>query len=80
MTLTELVATFGRAKIGIDGNCGFALLGGDLQEGECEFVEAEGEHPSTEQLQSCAKHALGILRERLALPKLSYYTDDSFWG
>lgn len=28
-----------RAELGIDGNCGFALLGADLQVGEAEFVE-----------------------------------------
>ena len=28
-----------RAELGIDGNCGFALLGENLQEGEAEFVE-----------------------------------------
>lgn len=28
-----------RAELGIDGNCGFALLGPNLQEGEAEFVE-----------------------------------------
>ena len=26
-----------RAKLGIDGDCGFALLGPDLQKGEAEF-------------------------------------------
>ena len=30
-----------RAELGIDGNCGFALLGVNLQEGEAEFVEIE---------------------------------------
>lgn len=30
-----------RAQLGIDGNCGFALLGENLQEGEAEFVEIE---------------------------------------
>jgi hypothetical protein len=30
-----------RAELGIDGNCGFALLGADLQEGEAEFVKIE---------------------------------------
>ncbi len=30
-----------RAQLGIDGNCGFALLGPDIQEGEAEFVEIE---------------------------------------
>ena len=28
-----------RAELGVDGNCGFALLGDDLQSGEAEFVE-----------------------------------------
>jgi hypothetical protein len=28
-----------RAELGVDGNCGFALLGEDLQSGEAEFVE-----------------------------------------
>lgn len=28
-----------RAELGIDGNCGFALLGENIQEGESEFVE-----------------------------------------
>ena len=28
-----------RAELGIDGNCGFARLGPNLQEGEAEFVE-----------------------------------------
>ena len=28
-----------RAELGVDGNCGFALLGDDLQVGEAEFVE-----------------------------------------
>jgi len=30
-------------QLGVDGNCGFALLGEDLQSGEAEFVEIE--HP-----------------------------------
>jgi hypothetical protein len=28
-----------RAEVGMDGNCGYALLGPNIQEGECEFVE-----------------------------------------
>lgn len=39
MGTKELLEKYGRAQLGIDGNCGFALLGGDLQEGESEFVE-----------------------------------------
>lgn len=34
-----------RATIGVDGNCGFALLGADLQEGEAEFVEIACDEP-----------------------------------
>ena len=34
-----LIEKYGRAQLGIDGNCGFALLGPDLQEGEAEFME-----------------------------------------
>lgn len=30
-----------RAELGVDGNCGFALLGENLQEGEAEFVEID---------------------------------------
>lgn len=30
-----------RAHLGVDGNCGFALLGADLQIGEAEFVEID---------------------------------------
>jgi hypothetical protein len=37
----NLQEQYGRAVLGIDGNAGFALLGGDLQEGEAEFVEVK---------------------------------------
>ena len=70
-----LIEKYGRAQLGIDGNCGFALLGPDLQEGESEFVEIGG-HPSDDQvnLQLIAcKRALKKLRERLNLPDLNYY-------
>jgi hypothetical protein len=35
----EVTPTLERAELGVDGNAGFALLGGDLQIGEAEFVE-----------------------------------------
>lgn len=41
MTTQELFEKYGRAELGIDGNCGFAILGPDLQDGESEFVEIE---------------------------------------
>ena len=34
-----LIEKYSRAELGIDGNCGFALIGPNLQEGEAEFVE-----------------------------------------
>lgn len=34
-----------RAELGIDGNCGFALLGANIQEGEAEFVEIPAVQP-----------------------------------
>jgi hypothetical protein len=37
--IMKLIEQYGRAELGIDGNCGFALIGPNLQEGEAEFVE-----------------------------------------
>jgi hypothetical protein len=39
MNAKELIDQYGRAELGIDGNCCFALIGENLQEGESEFVE-----------------------------------------
>jgi hypothetical protein len=69
---SALLAEYGRAVLTIDGNCGCALLGENLQEGEAEFVEIEeGRYPDTH-LVACKK-ALHKLRERLGLSELSYY-------
>ena len=64
-----------RAHLGVDGNCGFALLGEDIQEGECEFVEIPvcptmDSHSAT--LWAC-KEALKRLRTKLGAPAMSYY-------
>ena len=80
MTPQELVKQFGRARLWVDNTCGYAMIGPNIQEGECEFVEAEDAFPSQDELRSCARRALNKLRERLDLPELSYYTDDSFWN
>lgn len=72
MTPQELVEKYGRAQLGIDGNCGFALLGGDLQEGEAAFSEIQEPNDTDSQL-FAAKRALYQLRERLNMPELSYY-------
>lgn len=61
----------GRAELGIDGNAAFALLGEDIQSGECEFVELVNDSLACK-LSSC-KQALRKLRERLGRPDLSYF-------
>jgi hypothetical protein len=76
-----------RAGLGIDGNCGFALLGVNIQEGEAEFVEIEdvplkspddsifidyNYRRQTAEIRA-AKNALEKLRERLNMPELSYF-------
>ncbi len=75
ITPAELVAKYGRALVGIDGNAAFALLG-DLPTGEAEFVTMDNPADLGERLASC-KIALMRLRERLKLPNLSYYYDAS---
>lgn len=70
-----------RVELGIDGNCGYALLGVNLQEGEAEFVEI----PSTKHMEEAkvwaCKEALKNLRKRLGMPNLSYYFSPShpYW-
>lgn len=68
-----------RAELGIDGNCGYALLGPNLQEGEAEFVEIEAPFDSLAEKRACKK-ALDKLRERLPHRTFSYYLDDSYPG
>lgn len=72
MTPQDLALKYGRAQLGIDGNCGFALLGVDLQEGEAEFSEVREPGGVDSQL-SASKRALCQLRERLGMPDLGYY-------
>lgn len=73
--------TIERARLGIDGNAGFALLGVNLQEGEAEFdtIRATELHPdpSSEgaKLQAINR-AFMRLKLRLGKP-LSYFLDES---
>lgn len=65
-----------RAELGIDGDCGFALLGDDLQSGIAEFVKIETAAPKgTSEYESAAKRAITKafinLRDRVGGP-LSY--------
>ena len=63
-----------RAVLGIDGNCGFALLGENLQEGEAEFepvVPIGDELNSSAELRAC-RIALTRLKKRLGLSDLPF--------
>jgi hypothetical protein len=60
-----------RIELGIDGNAAFALLGDDIQSGECAFVEVAGDR-YTDKLVA-AKKALRALREKLGDPEYPYY-------
>jgi hypothetical protein len=80
-----------RAELGIDGNCGFALLGPNIQEGEAEFVEipkvmpVKAEWPYYEETMArergakmwAMREALLRLRKRLNAPNMSYFMGES---
>lgn len=56
-----------RAEVGVYGNCGYALLGPNLQDGECEFVEvlySPDESPYDSERRAWGE-ALSNLRNRL---------------
>lgn len=58
--------TIERARLGIDGNCGFALLGLNLQEGEAEFEVIDTTEPSwTSEYTRCANIAITKAYRRL---------------
>ncbi len=62
-------------ELGIDGNCGFALSGDDIQSGEAEFVEITYES-SADRLTAelvAMKTALKQLKCRLGEPNLRWY-------
>ena len=62
----DVINVYERAEVGIDGNCGYALLGQNIQEGECEFVEidtSDDAHVDPERRAWC--NALIKLRKRL---------------
>ena len=85
----EVTPDLERAELGIDGNAGFALLGGDLQMGVAEFVEialppeASKDPNRYHHSEWCAaaKTAATLawlnLRERLKPKAISYYLGSS---
>jgi hypothetical protein len=71
-----------RAELGVDGNCGFALLGENLQEGEAEFVEIKTDAPvgCSEWHHAAVRAATAAyraLQARLPDRKFSYFLGDS---
>lgn len=69
-----------RIELGIDGNCGFALLGDDIHCGECEFVEIiDTGDQVNDQLLAC-KQALKKLRSRLSVDTLYYFGTSHPYG
>lgn len=58
-----------RAILSVDGNCGCALLGENLQEGEAEFVEIKCSEPQWTKAyrmaawEACCQHIAGLSRD-----------------
>lgn len=71
-----------RAELGIDGNCGFALLGENLQEGEAEFVEIDNDNDNLRSINERRVCSLALINLRKRLPdrEFSYYIGMSHPG
>jgi hypothetical protein len=74
-----------RAQLGVDGNCGFALLGRNIQEGEAEFVEfdtnvPEGSAEWNNRAREAALRAFNALRRRLHDRDFGFYYGPSYPG
>ena len=79
-----------RAELGVDGNCGFALLGDDLQSGEAEFdeiqmpLEASKDPHKYHHADWCseakrsATRAYRKLKDRLSPREISYFLGSSY--
>jgi hypothetical protein len=68
-----------RAELGVDGNCGFALVGENIQEGEAEFEEFVGDVKTSQgaqQAKLAINRAYQRLKARLDRP-ISYYLGES---
>lgn len=77
----EKIMAIERAELGIDGNCGFALLGENIQEGEAEFEEIRGTELNPDPNSEGAKlqainRAYTRLKARLGRP-ISYFLGES---
>lgn len=68
-----------RAELGVDGNCGFALVGPNIQEGEAEFEEFVGDVKTSEgtrQAKLAINRAYQRVKTRLDRP-ISYFIGES---
>lgn len=68
-----------RAELGVDGNCGFALVGPNIQEGEAEFEVFAGDVKTSEgsrQAKLAINRAYQRLKARLGRP-ISYFIGES---
>lgn len=65
-----------RAELGQDGNCAFALLGENTQDGEVEFVEVANPRDWRE-VRQASYRALHNLRVRLNNPDITYWIGPS---
>jgi hypothetical protein len=70
-----------RAELGVDGNCGSALVGSDLQIGEAEFEEIKTDEPlwsaeGVRQSKLAINRAFTRLKARMGKP-ISYYIGPS---
>lgn len=68
----------GLVTLGIDGDCAYALLGSDLQNGEVEFIKLAKSLQNSQFHQVCAcSYAFGKLMARLDRPDLLWVFDES---
>lgn len=76
--------TIERAELGVDGKCGFALLGPNIQEGEAEFEEIRATELNPDPNSDGAKkqavnRAYTRLKARIGRP-ISYFLGESYPG
>ena len=72
-----LIAEYGRAELGVDGNAGFALIGPDLQEGEAEFVTVENTDKGRAEAERWAATAAYRKLQKRLRRNFSYYIGTS---
>ncbi|WP_339862296.1 hypothetical protein [Paremcibacter congregatus] len=70
---------YGPVRLSLDGNCGCALMGQNLQEGEAEFFEVNYEEINDSRINAerrAVVRAFNRLKARCGGDSLRYYTGD----